>query len=91
MTLTQMLSEPDPDWFTDAACGGLDSDLFFPVGEDPVAAATAKAVCGACPVREACLQYAIATNQTEGIWGGQTGEERRRLRRRLQRQLRKAS
>jgi hypothetical protein len=34
-------------------------------------------------VREACLQYALATNQSDGIWGGMDSQERRRLRRRI--------
>jgi WhiB family redox-sensing transcriptional regulator len=30
----------------------------------------------ACPVRQQCLEWAKATRQREGIWGGQTPEER---------------
>jgi len=46
--------------------------------EDIVAA---KTLCGECPVKNACLQYALETKQEHGIWGGTTEEERRRLRR----------
>jgi hypothetical protein len=38
-----------------------------------------------------CLRYALATNQTEGVWGGMTGSERRRLRRRIRDRKRRAS
>jgi len=38
-------------------------------------------VCEACPVQAACLQFALATNQDSGIWGGSTEEDRRKLRR----------
>ncbi len=92
MALTDMMWEPDPEWRKDAACSGSDADLFFPIGEDESLAAPAKAICAACPVQEQCLQYALATNQTEGVWGGMTGPERRRLRRRIRdRERRRAS
>jgi WhiB family transcriptional regulator, redox-sensing transcriptional regulator len=35
-------------------------------------------------VREACLRFALGTGQQYGIWGGQTEDERRKLRRRQQ-------
>jgi WhiB family redox-sensing transcriptional regulator len=91
MALSDMLWEPDEQWREAAACAGLDDALFFPVGEEDAKIDAAKAVCAACPVRDVCLQYAIATNQTEGIWGGMTGAERRRLRRRMRDRQRRAS
>lgn len=93
MALSDISWEPDPEWRKQAACAGSDSDIFFPIGEeDDSLAAPAKAVCAVCPVRDACLQYALATNQTEGVWGGMTGPERRRLRRRIRdRERRRAS
>ena len=60
-------------------------ELFFPVGSvGPALAqiAEAKAVCTRCPVREACLRFALSTGQGYGIWGGLTEDERRNLRRR---------
>jgi WhiB family redox-sensing transcriptional regulator len=30
-------------------------------------------------VREACLEFALETREAEGIWGGTTGRERRRI------------
>jgi WhiB family redox-sensing transcriptional regulator len=35
-------------------------DLFFPGPKDTETAATAKQICAACPVRQACLDAAIA-------------------------------
>jgi WhiB family redox-sensing transcriptional regulator len=68
----------DP-WRTDAACNGMNPDLFFPeLGED---ARPAKEVCRGCPVRERCLEYAMANRETHGVWGGRSEKERRRLRR----------
>jgi WhiB family transcriptional regulator, redox-sensing transcriptional regulator len=73
------------DWRHEAACVGHDPDLWFPAGETGPAAEQiryAKRVCGSCPVREECLEYAIVTNQVSGVWGGLTEEERRPVRRR---------
>jgi WhiB family redox-sensing transcriptional regulator len=83
LAVNDLVWEPDETWRVEAACSGVSSDLFFPVGEDPESSAAAKDICAVCPVREACLQYAISTNQTEGVWGGLDANERRRMRRRL--------
>jgi WhiB family redox-sensing transcriptional regulator len=74
----------DEDWRTRAACADVDSELFFPIGVTGPAIpqiAAAKAVCAACEVRAACLEFAIVTNQEYGVWGGTSEEERRALRR----------
>jgi len=34
-------------------------------------------------VTSQCLEFALATNQEAGVWGGTTEEERRRLRKGL--------
>ncbi|MFP5319861.1 MAG: WhiB family transcriptional regulator [Acidimicrobiia bacterium] len=76
------LTNPRTDiaWRADAACRGLDTEVFFPLTDEE--AAEAKAVCATCPVRELCLEYAMVTRQDDGVWGGLTETERRRLRRR---------
>jgi len=71
-------------WREQAACRGFDTDLFFPETDED--AAPALAICQGCPVREACLEFALATNQADGVWGGTTPDERRRIRRRRRRQ-----
>lgn len=93
LTLSDLMWEPDVDWRSEAACSGVDSDIFFPAAEEDLeATAQAKAICETCPVREACLQYALATNQSAGVWGGLDAGERRRMRRRIRdRERRKAS
>jgi WhiB family redox-sensing transcriptional regulator len=48
----------------------------------------ARAVCRYCPVRVECLEYALATRQEDGVWGGTTPWERRSIRRRRQRAAR---
>jgi hypothetical protein len=37
----------------------------------------AKDVCAACLVRERCLEYALRSGETWGIWGGLTARERK--------------
>ena len=69
-------------WRRDAACRDLDTNVFFPLSDDE--AGPAKAVCATCPVREDCLEFALVTRQGDGVWGGLTESERRRLRRRRQ-------
>jgi WhiB family redox-sensing transcriptional regulator len=51
----------------------------------------AKSVCTDCEVRQPCLDFALATNQDSGIWGGTSEEERRKLRRQWLAARRKAS
>ena len=68
------------DWWKSAACQDADPELFFPVsavgpGREDIA--RAKAVCASCLVRRPCLEFALATHQVHGVWGGTTEEERR--------------
>jgi WhiB family redox-sensing transcriptional regulator len=65
-------------WRELAACRGIDLEVFFP--ERGESAEPARRVCAACPVRQACLDYAISNRITHGIWGGLTERERRALR-----------
>jgi len=78
------LANADYSWRADAICRDTDPELFFPVGTTGYALlqiARAKEVCGQCPVRRDCLDYALETNQDSGIWGGTSEEERRVMRR----------
>jgi WhiB family redox-sensing transcriptional regulator len=72
--LRQMI---DFSWRQRGACRGLDPDVFYPLSDEE--AGEAKAICAACPVREPCLEFALDTREAEGIWGGTTARERRRL------------
>jgi WhiB family redox-sensing transcriptional regulator len=64
-------------WRQRAACRGVDPDIFYPASDEEAEAA--KAICAACPVREACLEYALANRERDGVWGGATERERRRI------------
>ena len=64
-------------WRQKGACRGLDPSIFYPVSEED--AGEAKAVCAECPVREPCLEWALANREQDGVWGGATERERRRM------------
>jgi WhiB family transcriptional regulator, redox-sensing transcriptional regulator len=73
-----------------AACRTADPELFFPIGGGGAGIAEiarAKAVCGRCPVREQCLDYAVESRQAHGVWGGTTVDERRAIAARRRRAL----
>jgi WhiB family redox-sensing transcriptional regulator len=78
------LASADYGWRSQALCRDTDPDLFFPVGTTGGALLQleqARAVCRECPVQAECLDFALATNQDSGVWGGTSEEERRVLRR----------
>jgi WhiB family redox-sensing transcriptional regulator len=78
------LANADYTWRSQAICRDTDPDLFFPIGttgQALVQIERAKEVCGVCPVKSECLEYALETNQDSGIWGGLDEEQRRNIRR----------
>jgi WhiB family redox-sensing transcriptional regulator len=74
-------------WTTLAACRGKDTGLWYPPGETlghhvkPERWDEPRRICHACPVREKCLEFALATEGYNGIgmWGGTTPRERIRI------------
>lgn len=62
----------------DALCAQTDPELFFP--EKSGTAEPAKRVCQNCPVINECLTYALDNGFVDGVWGGTSGNERRRMR-----------
>lgn len=74
----------DPvDWRHFAACQDTDDpELFFPTGQSVLArrqVQAAKQICARCPVRVACLDWAIGSRQYTGVWGGLSEAERQGL------------
>jgi WhiB family redox-sensing transcriptional regulator len=68
----------------EALCKGADTEMWFPAvqGRNAARAANAaKEVCAACPVRKACLEWALTAGEAEGVWGGTTAAERAEIRR----------
>ncbi|MEZ5282779.1 MAG: WhiB family transcriptional regulator [Acidimicrobiales bacterium] len=64
-------------WQSHAACQGLAADIFYPTTDDE--SLEAKSVCGECPVQTECLEHALSTREKDGVWGGATERERRRI------------
>ena len=71
------MHEFDTSWRGNSACQGLDPDIFYPDSEDNCDQAIA--ICESCHVRIACLNYALETREKQGVWGGASARERRRL------------
>ena len=72
------------EWQLDAACAGLDTALFYQADNERGSSVRlrekkAKAICARCPVIANCLKDAIANNETYGVWGGMSADERYRL------------
>ena len=85
------LAIPDAEapWRNEAACRGVDPDVFFGHEDERGNASTsrrrierAKGICATCTVRTECLVYALENDERLGIWGGTTYVERRQIVRR---------
>lgn len=94
------LKAADLSWQDRSACNGVDVNLFYGTSVDgnreypPETRdreAHAKQLCRDCPVRTACLQYALDTGEKYGIWGGLDPDERKRYRRNKSERRRQAS
>jgi len=68
----------DLSWRLRGACRGLDPEIFYPATEEEDIQ-RAKVVCNTCVVQQQCLEFALANRESEGIWGGATEKERRRI------------
>lgn len=64
-------------WRQRAGCRGVDPDVFYPASDEEAEAA--KAICRQCPVLSPCLEWALSNRERDGVWGGATERERRRL------------
>jgi WhiB family redox-sensing transcriptional regulator len=64
-------------WRQKGACRGLDPTIFYPPTEEE--AEMAKSVCEECHVSETCLEYALGHRERDGVWGGATERDRRRI------------
>ena len=74
------------EWQVEAACRGLDASVFFHPENERGASRRrrvnqAKRVCAPCPVRAACLEWAMSLEEPYGVWGGLSPEERDQMRR----------
>lgn len=79
------------EWQRWAKCRGQGWETWFPSkqGRDApfVVTEEARKICGGCPVRKACLDFAIDNNIDFGVWGGESVNARQRIRRERKRVL----
>ena len=67
----------DTEWMAVGNCAHQSPATFFP--SDGVGVEVARRICASCPVREACLEHALANRIDHGVWGGASERERRRI------------
>jgi len=71
----------DPDsptaWMAEGNCRLHPPSTFFP--SDGVGVDKARKICRDCPVKVACLDYALDERIDHGVWGGCSERERRRI------------
>ena len=81
--MSEAVLAADAEWRERAACLHYPAVLFFGLDDSESPAErraredSAKRICMACEVRRECLDYALATKEPYGIWGGLTEIERR--------------
>lgn len=79
MSLRQLLRVPD--WVDEAACKDAPVDWFFAEGkQDDEKKLPGMEVCKRCSVVSECLDYALTNRLRDGIFGGKTSKQRRRMR-----------
>lgn len=79
------------EWLALAAVLDSSPDSEIPCRADPAAwwpdrkgvhsvdTLAAVSACHGCPARDACLAYALAADEREGVWGGLLPDERRAM------------
>lgn len=71
------------EWKERAACRGMETNIFFPMGRPAEAAdSAAREVCARCPVIRPCLDWALK-HETDGFWAGTSPRDRYKLRKQL--------
>ena len=79
------VEQMDRSWQLKGLCRGNHSYLFFPPStaerkeERERREDKAKAICGVCPVKGDCLEFALEIREPYGIWGALTETERRQV------------
>lgn len=74
-----MTGAADLNWMNQAACTGIDVNVFYPNPRDGgVISELAAALCATCPVKTQCTQYGLTDEH--GIYGGLTPAQRSKQR-----------
>lgn len=71
------------DWMERGNCARTNDRRFFSDSGSTAQAdqnAVRKEFCNSCPVKTECLNYAIDNRIDNGVWGGASERERRRIR-----------
>lgn len=64
-------------WMSKGNCRNEPPSRFFP--SDGVGVEIARRICAGCPVKALCLEYALEQRIKDGVWGGASERERRRI------------
>lgn len=77
------LKIPAPDWSQAACFRAKDPDIFFDDDAEQRDLTTPQvhAYCSRCPILQACLNWALDSNQKHGMWGDTTPRARDKLKR----------
>ena len=75
--VTRLGGDVELDWTAQGKCKDMDPAIFFP--SDGIGVQVAQRICADCPVKVACLEYALADRVDHGVWGGTSERERRRI------------
>lgn len=77
-----MITAAELKWREDAACKGVDPNIFVPSlgrGDGRNTYKEARTYCSQCSVVNDCLNYALKVNMEFGMFGGTTPRQRRSL------------
>lgn len=72
-------SAPSEGWQESSLCSdpGIDPDIFFP--SDGAGVEVARKICAICPVIAPCLEDALTRREINGVRGGTSERERKRI------------
>lgn len=76
--LADLVDNPPEDWRSQAACRGMDTNVFFPRRGESIRARAAMETCRGCPVVLECLAGNLDVD--DGIYGATTYLHRRTIR-----------
>lgn len=67
--------------FENPRCAETDPDIFFPDSKDELRKIlpTLRQICGGCEHQMSCLDYALVNDINDGVWGGFTPHQRKRM------------
>lgn len=72
-------------WFENAACKGMDLEVFYFEPPSGRKMRQAVVICRSCPVMADCARWALRSRERFGVWGGLSPSQRQRILRNGQR------